>query len=53
MTSDAFALNVGSDSWQPDRVSSAFAAAKASGTGFKLFLSFDMSFVLAFFKHLL
>ncbi|KAI0917175.1 hypothetical protein AcV5_007718 [Taiwanofungus camphoratus] len=40
---DGFALNVGSDSWQPDRVADAYQAAASSGTGFKLFLSFDMS----------
>jgi hypothetical protein len=41
--SDAFALNVGIDSWQPARVADAYAAAESSGTGFKLFLSVDMS----------
>ena len=40
---DGFALNVGSDSWEPARVADAYSAAAASGTGFKLFLSFDMS----------
>ncbi|KIK99634.1 glycoside hydrolase family 71 protein [Paxillus rubicundulus Ve08.2h10] len=40
---DAFALNVGSDSWQPQQVANAFEAAQQSGTGFKLFMSFDMS----------
>jgi glucan endo-1,3-alpha-glucosidase len=40
---DAFALNVGSDSWQPDRVADAFQAAQNSGTEFKLFFSFDMT----------
>jgi len=40
---DGFALNVGIDSWQPQRVSDAYAA--ASGTPFKLFLSFDMTCV--------
>ncbi|QRV84039.1 alpha-1,3-glucanase [Ceratobasidium sp. AG-Ba] len=39
---DAFALNVGSDDWQKDRVDDAFNAAE-SGTGFKMFMSFDMS----------
>lgn len=34
---DAFALNVGSDSWQPARVADAYTAAAA--TGFKLFMS--------------
>ena len=40
---DGFALNVGIDSWQPQRVADAYAA--ASGTSFKLFLSFDMTYV--------
>ncbi|QRV98082.1 alpha-1,3-glucanase [Ceratobasidium sp. AG-Ba] len=40
---DAFALNVGSDDWQKDRVDDAFNAAEESGTGFKMFMSFDMS----------
>ncbi|KZV70181.1 glycoside hydrolase family 71 protein [Peniophora sp. CONT] len=40
---DAFALNVGSDPWQPDRVKDAYDAAAASGTGFKMFMSFDMT----------
>ncbi|KAG8687688.1 hypothetical protein FRC08_011849 [Ceratobasidium sp. 394] len=40
---DAFALNVGSDAWQKDRVDDAFNAARDSGTGFKMFMSFDMS----------
>ncbi|KAH7885391.1 glycoside hydrolase family 71 protein [Phlebopus sp. FC_14] len=40
---DAFALNVGSDSWQPQQVANAYEAAQQSGTGFKLFMSFDMS----------
>lgn len=41
---DAFALNVGPDSWQPARVADAYAAAKQSGTGFKLFFSLDMRY---------
>ncbi|KAJ3553146.1 hypothetical protein NM688_g3772 [Phlebia brevispora] len=40
---DGFALNVGTDSWQPTQVASAYQAAEQSGTGFKMFLSFDMS----------
>lgn len=40
---DAFALNVGTDSWQKDRVADAFNAARDSGTGFKMFMSFDMA----------
>jgi len=42
---DGFALNVGSDEWQTERVASAYAAAAALGTGFKLFLSFDMTVI--------
>lgn len=42
---DAFALNVGSDQWQRDRVVDAFDAARDSGTGFKMFMSFDMACV--------
>ncbi|KAF8494304.1 alpha-1,3-glucanase [Gautieria morchelliformis] len=38
---DGFALNVGSDTWQPKHVAAAYAA--ASGSAFKLFLSFDMT----------
>ncbi|KAH7909032.1 glycoside hydrolase family 71 protein [Hygrophoropsis aurantiaca] len=40
---DAFALNVGSDSWQPQQIANAYSAALQSGTDFKLFMSFDMS----------
>jgi glucan endo-1,3-alpha-glucosidase len=40
---DAFALNVGVDNWEPSQVANAYAAAKALGTTFKLFLSFDMA----------
>ncbi|KAI0682732.1 glycosyl hydrolase family 71-domain-containing protein [Cytidiella melzeri] len=40
---DAFALNVGADTWEPSQVSNAYAAAKSLNTPFKLFLSFDMS----------
>lgn len=42
---DAFALNVGTDPWQPDRVKDAYDAAAESGTGFKVFMSFDMTCV--------
>ncbi|KAF8337420.1 alpha-1,3-glucanase, partial [Cantharellus anzutake] len=42
---DGFALNVGSDSWQQDRVSDAYAAAASLGTSFKLFISLDMSVI--------
>ncbi|OAX44314.1 glycoside hydrolase family 71 protein [Rhizopogon vinicolor AM-OR11-026] len=40
---DGFALNVGIDDWQPQQVANAYQAALQSGTGFKLFMSFDMS----------
>ncbi|KLO14581.1 glycoside hydrolase [Schizopora paradoxa] len=40
---DAFALNVGADTWGPARVADAYSAAEATGTGFKLFISLDMS----------
>jgi glucan endo-1,3-alpha-glucosidase len=35
---DGFALNMGRDDWQPARVASAYAAAKAYGSAFKMFL---------------
>lgn len=35
---DGFALNMGRDDWQPDRVATAYAAAKAFGSNFQLFL---------------
>lgn len=38
---DGFALNMGSDYWQPDNVNDAYTA--ANSTGFKLFLSLDMT----------
>ncbi|KAF9533108.1 glycosyl hydrolase family 71-domain-containing protein [Crepidotus variabilis] len=40
---DAFALNMGSDSWQPDRINDAYEAAKSSNSTFKMFLSLDMT----------
>lgn len=40
---DGFALNIGTDSWQPARVASAYAAAQQLGSSFKLFLSLDMT----------
>lgn len=40
---DGFALNIGTDSWQPDRVAKAYAAASQLGNSFKMFLSFDMT----------
>ncbi|KAI5832076.1 hypothetical protein K523DRAFT_334890 [Schizophyllum commune Tattone D] len=39
---DAVALNLGSDSWQPGQIASAYAAAQAVGS-IKLFFSFDYS----------
>jgi len=43
--SDAFALNVGREEWQRERVVDAYAAALQLQTdfNFKLFLSFDMT----------
>ena len=40
---DGFALNMGSDYWQPARIKDAYDAAEQSGTSFKLFLSLDMT----------
>ncbi|KAG8895863.1 hypothetical protein FRB99_000309, partial [Tulasnella sp. 403] len=40
---DAFALNFGYDSWQPGQMQAAYDAAAASGVGFKMLLSFDMT----------
>ncbi|KAH8119175.1 glycoside hydrolase family 71 protein [Phellopilus nigrolimitatus] len=40
---DAFALNVGSDSWQATQVKNAYAAAQQANSTFKLFISFDMT----------
>lgn len=40
---DGFALNVGHEDWQARQVASAYQAAADSGTGFKLFLSLDMT----------
>ncbi|KAJ3805324.1 glycoside hydrolase [Lentinula aff. lateritia] len=40
---DGFALNMGSDDWQPARVADAYAAAQTSSLNFKMFLSLDMS----------
>ncbi|KAH8096821.1 glycoside hydrolase family 71 protein [Cristinia sonorae] len=39
---DAFALNVGVDSWEPGQIANAYKAAQNYGSTFKLFLSFDM-----------
>ncbi|KAF8900122.1 glycosyl hydrolase family 71-domain-containing protein [Gymnopilus junonius] len=40
---DAIALNIGSDDWQRTQVATAYQAAQASGTGIKLFYSFDLT----------
>lgn len=40
---DAFALNIGVDSWQPQQVANAYAAAQSVSSSFKLFISFDMT----------
>ncbi|KAH9965400.1 glycoside hydrolase family 71 protein [Russula dissimulans] len=40
---DAFALNVGCEDWQKARVMDSYEAALQLQTGFKLFLSFDMT----------
>ncbi|KAI0262252.1 glycoside hydrolase family 71 protein [Gloeopeniophorella convolvens] len=40
---DAFALNVGREDWQRERVADCYAAAHELRTGFQLFLSFDMT----------
>ncbi|KAF9646034.1 hypothetical protein BDM02DRAFT_318271 [Thelephora ganbajun] len=40
---DAFALNIGTNDWEPTQVANAYQAAKDSGTNFKLFISFDMT----------
>jgi len=45
-TSDAFALNIGREDWMPARVADAYSAAKALNSKFKLFISFDMTYVL-------
>jgi len=42
---DLFALNVGKEDWQRDRVSDCYQAALDSGSSFKLFISFDMTSV--------
>ena len=40
-SSDALALNIGTDSWQIDQIHNAYSA--ATGTEMKMFLSFDFS----------
>ena len=42
---DGFALNAGAEDWVLDRVSDCFDAAEQIQTDFKLFISFDMSYV--------
>lgn len=42
---DAFALNIGTDSWETDQVKNAYDAAEKSGTSFKMFISLDMTYV--------
>ncbi|KIK69013.1 glycoside hydrolase family 71 protein [Collybiopsis luxurians FD-317 M1] len=42
---DGFALNVGKEPWQVDRVADCFAAASRTAVPFRFFLSFDMSSV--------
>jgi hypothetical protein len=43
--SDGFALNVGLESWQVDRVHDCYNAAQITRLPFKLFISFDMTWV--------
>lgn len=40
---DGFALNLGSDDWQPARLDDAYSAAKELNSEFKLCISFDMA----------
>ncbi|KAJ7697799.1 glycosyl hydrolase family 71-domain-containing protein [Mycena rosella] len=40
---EGFILNLGSDSWQPDKVADAFTAAKSAGSDFRISFSFDMT----------
>lgn len=51
--SDALALNIGSADWERTQVSSAYAAALDLGTGFKLFISFDLTGATAYIYFLL
>ncbi|EEB08298.1 glucan endo-1,3-alpha-glucosidase Agn1 [Schizosaccharomyces japonicus yFS275] len=44
---DGFALNMGSDAWQVERIDDAFTAAASVSSSFKLFISFDMSVISA------
>ena len=43
--SDGFALNVGLEDWQVDRVCDCYNAAQSIDLPFKLFISFDMTWV--------
>lgn len=43
--SDGFALNVGLEDWQVDRVHDCYNAAQSTRLPFKLFISFDMAWV--------
>ena len=43
--SDGFALNVGLEDWQVDRVHDCYNAAQSTDLPFKLFNSFDMTWV--------
>jgi len=43
LLSDAIALNIGGDDWQKNQVDLAYQAAQNSGTGLKLFYSFDLT----------
>jgi glucan endo-1,3-alpha-glucosidase len=40
---DAFALNIGPESFYKDQVKNAYKAAEQSGTNFKMLMSFDMT----------
>ncbi|KAL2314500.1 Glucan endo-1,3-alpha-glucosidase agn1 [Schizosaccharomyces pombe] len=44
---DGFALNMGSDAWQVERIEDAYDAAASVSSDFKLFISFDMSIISA------
>ena len=44
--SDGFALNVGLEDWQVDRVHDCYNAAQNTRLPFKLFISFDMTWVM-------
>lgn len=48
LTRDAFALNIGPEPWQKKSVTECYTAALESDLSFKLFLSFDMTFVSNF-----